>query len=53
MKDRRGRPLDVLMLAAMADPRPPRVRCDVKRPAMSGSSTGLSMTTHFHATPEE
>lgn len=50
MKDRRGRPLDVLMLAAMADHAPPRVIW--KRPEISGSST-VSMTTHFHATPEE
>lgn len=50
MKDKRGRPLDVLMLAAMADHAPPRVIW--KRDTISGSST-VSMTTHFHATPEE
>ncbi|HVY88698.1 MAG TPA: thioesterase family protein [Hyphomonadaceae bacterium] len=50
MKDRRGRPLDVLMLAAMADHAPPRVIW--KRPVISGSST-VSMTTHFHATADD
>jgi len=50
MKDRRGRPLDMLMLAAMADHAPPRVIW--KRSQISGSST-VSMTTHFHATPED
>lgn len=50
MKDRRGRPLDVVMLAAMADHAPPRVIW--KRSSISGSST-VSMTTHFHATPED
>jgi acyl-CoA thioesterase len=50
MKDKRGRSLDVLMLAAMADHAPPRVIW--KRSSISGSST-VSMTTHFHATPAE
>ncbi len=49
-QDRAGRPLDVLQLAAMADLAPPRVIW--KRETLSGSST-VSMTTHFHATPEE
>ncbi len=49
-QDRAGRPLDILQLAAMADLAPPRVMW--KREAVTGSST-VSMTTHFHATPEE
>jgi acyl-CoA thioesterase len=49
-RDALGRPLDVLMLAALADLAPPRVIW--KRDAISGSAT-VSMTTHFHATPEE
>ena len=49
-RDRAGRPLDTLMLAALADLAPPRVIW--KRDAISGSAT-VSMTTHFHATPEE
>lgn len=49
-RDRAGRPLDVLQLAALADLAPPRVIW--KRDMISGSST-VSMTTHFHATPEE
>lgn len=49
-QDRTGRPVDVLQLAAMADLAPPRVIW--KREAISGSST-VSMTTHFHATPED
>ena len=50
IRDRDGRPVDVLQLAAMADLAPPRVIW--KREAISGSST-VSMTTHFHATQEE
>lgn len=50
VRDTRGRPIDVLQLAAMADHTPPRVIW--KREAISGSST-VSMTTHFHATPQE
>lgn len=49
-KDRAGRPVDILMLAALADLAPPRVVW--KREMITGSST-VSMTTHFHATPEE
>ena len=49
-RDRPGRPLDVLMLAAMADLAPPRVMWKRKRPIMSST---VSMTTHFHGTPEE
>ena len=49
-QDRAQRPIDILQLAAMADLAPPRVIW--KREAISGSST-VSMTTHFHATPEE
>ncbi len=49
-RDRAGRPLDTLMLAALADLAPPRVIW--KREMISGSAT-VSMTTHFHATPEE
>lgn len=49
-QDRAQRPLDVLQLAALADLAPPRVIW--KRETISGSST-VSMTTHFHATPEE
>jgi len=49
-QDRAGRPLDVLQLAALVDLAPPRVIW--KRDMISGSST-VSMTTHFHATPEE
>lgn len=50
IRDVHGRPLDVLMLAAMADLAPPRVMW--KRRAFTASAT-VSMTTHFHATPEE
>lgn len=50
IRDCERRPLDILQLAAMADLAPPRVIW--KREAISGSST-VSMTTHFHATPEE
>ncbi len=50
VRDRGGRPIDVLALAAMVDLAPPRVIW--KRDAISGSST-VSMTTHFHATPDE
>ena len=49
-RDRAGRPLDTLMLAALADLAPPRVIW--KREMISGSAT-VSMTTHFHATPDE
>lgn len=49
-QDRALRPLDVLQLAAMADLAPPRVIW--KRDAITASST-VSMTTHFHGTPEE
>jgi acyl-CoA thioesterase len=50
IKDRAGRPLDYPLLAAMADLAPPRVAW--KRKAITQSST-VSMTTHFHATPDE
>jgi acyl-CoA thioesterase len=50
MRDTRGRPLDYPLLAAMADHAPPRVM--FRRKAVTSSST-VSMTTHFHATPEE
>lgn len=50
VRDARGRPLDTLMLAAIADLAPPRVMW--KRKAMTQSAT-VSMTTHFHATPDE
>lgn len=50
IRDRDARPVDVMQLAAMADLAPPRVIW--KRAAISGSST-VSMTTHFHATPDE
>lgn len=49
-QDRASRPLDVLQLAAMVDLAPPRVMW--KREAVTASST-VSMTTHFHAMPEE
>lgn len=49
-QDRAGRPLDILMLAALADLAPPRVIW--KRDTITASST-VSMTTHFHATPDE
>ena len=49
-QDRAGRPLDILMLAALVDLAPPRVIW--KRDVITASST-VSMTTHFHATPEE
>jgi acyl-CoA thioesterase len=49
-EDRAGRPLDILALAAIVDLAPPRVMW--KRDTVSASST-VSMTTHFHATPEE
>ncbi len=48
MRDTRGRPLDYPLLAAMADHAPPRVM--FRRKAITSSST-VSMTTHFHATP--
>ncbi len=48
--DKAGRPVDNLMLAAMADLAPPRVMWRRKAPTMSST---VSMTTHFHATPEE
>jgi acyl-CoA thioesterase len=50
MKDTRGRPLDYPLLAAMADHAPPRVM--FRRKSIVSSST-VSMTTHFHATPAE
>lgn len=50
VRDRLGRPVDTLQLAAMADLAPPRVIW--KRESISGSAT-VSMTTHFHATREE
>lgn len=50
VRDSAGRPIDMLMLAAMVDFAPPRVIW--KREMISGSST-VSMTTHFHATPDE
>jgi acyl-CoA thioesterase len=50
IRDKRDRPVDVLMLAAMADLAPPRVMW--KKPTVMGSST-VSMTTHFHATADE
>lgn len=50
IRDKAERPLDVLMLANMADLAPPRVLW--KRDGLVQSST-VSMTTHFHATPEE
>ena len=50
VKDRAERPVDILMLAALVDLAPPRVIW--KRDMISGSST-VSMTTHFHATPQE
>lgn len=49
-QDRAGRPLDVLALAAIADLAPPRILW--KRETMTASST-VSMTTHFHATPQD
>lgn len=49
-QDRSRRALDVLQLASMADLAPPRVMW--KREGMVQSST-VSMTTHFHATPDE
>lgn len=50
VRDSNARPVDILQIAALADHAPPRVIW--KREAISGSST-ISMTTHFHATPEE
>jgi len=50
VRDVNGRSIDYVLLAAMADFAPPRVAW--KRKRMTQSST-VSMTTHFHATPEE
>jgi acyl-CoA thioesterase len=50
MRDARERPLDYPLLAAMADHAPPRIM--FRRKAIVSSST-VSMTTHFHATPDE
>jgi acyl-CoA thioesterase len=50
VKDKAGRALDNPMLAAMADLAPPRVMWKRKKPVMSAT---VSMTTHFHATPQE
>lgn len=50
LKDKQGRAIDHMLLAAMADFAPPRVMWKTKR--FVASST-VSMTIHFHATPEE
>lgn len=49
-RDVHKRPVDYVLLAAMADFAPPRVSW--KRKAMTQSST-VSMTIHFHATEDE
>jgi len=50
VRDAHGRPLDHGLLAALADLAPPRVT--FKRKTWVTSST-VSMTTHFHALPDE
>jgi acyl-CoA thioesterase len=50
LKDKQGRAIDHVLLAAMADFAPPRIMW--KRKGFVMSST-VSMTVHFHATPEE
>lgn len=50
LRDVHQREIDYVLLAAMADFAPPRPAW--KRKAMTMSST-VSMTIHFHATPEE
>jgi acyl-CoA thioesterase len=50
LRDKHGRALDHTLLALMADFAPPRVMFKWKRPVMSST---VSMTVHFHATPEE
>lgn len=50
VKDVRERPIDNVLLAAMADLTPPRVLFHRKSWVMSST---VSMSVHFHATPEE
>ncbi len=50
VRDQAGRPADVVMLAATVDLAPPRIMWKRKAPVQSST---VSMTTHFHATPEE
>lgn len=50
VRDAHGRPMDHCLLAALADLAPPRVT--FKRKTWVTSST-VSMTTHFHALPDE
>lgn len=52
VRDINGRPLDNVLLAAMADLTPPRVLFHRKTSPWIMSST-ISMSVHFHATPEE
>jgi hypothetical protein len=50
VRDRHGRAIDPLLLTVIADFAPPRVM--FKRKTFVASST-VSMTVHYHATPEE
>lgn len=50
IRDRHGRSVDHILLAAMADFAPPRV---MYRTGKFTVSSTVSMTVHFHATPEE
>lgn len=52
VRDAHGRPLDNVLLAAMADLTPPRVLFHRKTSPWIMAST-ISMSVHFHATPEE
>ncbi len=50
VRDVKGRPLDHALLAMMADLTPPRIMFRRKAPVFSST---VSMSVHFHATPEE
>lgn len=52
VRDMHGRPLDNVLLAAMADLTPPRVLFHRKKDPWVMAST-ISMSVHFHATAEE
>ncbi len=50
IRDKQGRAIDHVLLAALADFAPPRVMYKTRKFMMSST---VSMTVHFHATPEE
>jgi acyl-CoA thioesterase len=50
IKDKQGRAIDHVLLAALADFAPPRVMYKVRKFMMTST---VSMTVHFHATPQE